>query len=252
MNESTTDVTVIIPCFRDAPHLAQGVDEVIKTMTRTKWRWEIILVNDASPDDCGEIIERLIRERPEAPLRAIHHATNTGRGKAVMDGVLAARGDVVGFIDIDLEVHSRYIPAMVQAIEEGLDVAAAYRVYRVRPGVILRAVLSKGYLKMVNFALSAHMKDTEAGYKFFKRERIAPLFGEVRHAGWFWDTEIMIRAQRAGLRVGFVPALFLRRPDKASTVRLVRDTLDYLRCLWAFRSELRQTAGHAGREGLVT
>lgn len=242
MNPTAPEVSIIIPCYRDAPHLAQGVAEVAATLERARWRWEIILVNDASPDDCAAVIDRLIREHPRWPLRALHHAVNTGRGRAVMDGVEASRGGIAGFIDIDLEVHARYIPALVRAIEEGVDVASAYRVYRVRPGVMLRAALSKGYLKLVNLLLGTRMKDTEAGYKFFRRERILPLFPRLRNNGWFWDTEVMVRAERAGLRVGFVPALFLRRPDKASTVRLARDTLDYLRCLLAFRRELRGQA----------
>lgn len=238
---SAIDISIIIPCYNDAPHLTWGVDEVLDTLRRARWTYEIILVNDASPDNTREVIEQIIREHPDENIRALHHEKNTGRGRAVADGVRMARGQYAGFIDIDLEVHARYIPAHVQALEKGADLAVAYRVYRVRPGIILRAVLSKAYIKLVNRALGNRLRDTEAGYKFFRRDRILSILDQVRDDGWFWDTEMMVRSQLAGLKIEFVPALFLRRNEKPSTVRLFSDSFDYFRKLMAFRAELQET-----------
>lgn len=250
---SAIDLSIIIPCYNDAPHLAWGVGEVLETLRRTRWNYEIILVNDASPDNTQEVIDAIVRDHPGENIRALHHRKNTGRGRAVTDGVRMAQGRFAGFIDIDLEVHSRYIPAHVQALEKGADLAVAYRVYRVRPGIVLRAVLSKAYIKLVNFALDNRLKDTEAGYKFFRRDRILPILEQVRDEGWFWDTEMMVRSELAGLKIEFVPALFLRRNEKPSTVRLFKDSLDYFRKLLAFRAEvadmrIKQPAAHSVSE----
>ncbi len=232
-------LSLIIPCYRDAPHLAWALGEVIQTLSHTSWDWEIILVNDASPDDCGRIIEELIKEHSKYRIRSLHHEKNTGRGRAVMDGFAMATGRYIGFIDIDLEVHCRYIPSMVEALESGADVAVAHRHYNVGPQVIHRAIMSKGYIWLMNHLLGLHMRDTEAGYKFFNAERIAPVMAETENPGWFWDTEIMVRAHLAGLKLAFVPALFLRRPDKASTVRLFSDSLAYVKNLLAFRQKMQ-------------
>lgn len=242
------DLSLIVPCYRDAPHLAWAISEVIQTLSHTTWTWEIIMVNDASPDDCGKIIEDLIKEHGAYRLRSLHHEKNTGRGRAVMDGLAMAEGKYFGFIDIDLEVHCRYIPSMVEALEKGADVAVAHRHYNVGPQVIHRAIMSKGYIWMMNHLLGFHMKDTEAGYKFFRADSIAPVLAETHDPGWFFDTEIMARSHLAGLKLAFIPVLFLRRPDKASTVRLISDSLAYIKNLFRFRDEVIRT-GKYGKRG---
>lgn len=236
--EPSVDLSLVIPCYRDAPHLAWAVGEIIQTLKHTTWTWEIVLVNDASPDDCGRIIEDLIKQHSAHRLRSLHHEKNTGRGRAVMDGIALAAGKYVGFIDIDLEVHCRYIPSMIEALEHGADVAVAHRHYNVGIQVIHRAIMSKGYIWLMNCLLGFHMKDTEAGYKFFRTRSIAPVLAQTKDPGWFFDTEIMARAHLAGLRLAFVPVLFLRRPDKASTVRLFSDSLAYFKNLLRFRRQM--------------
>jgi hypothetical protein len=92
----------------------------------------------------------------------------------------------------------------------------------------------------MRWALAVDLKDPETGYKFFKRERVLALLDQVQCEGWFWDTEIMVRALIAGLTIREVPCLFVRRYDKASSVKLVADSLDYARNLWRFRGVVRE------------
>jgi hypothetical protein len=66
-----------------------------------------------------------------------------------------------------------------------------------------------------------------------------PVLDEIRDPGWFWDTEFMVRAERRGLRVAEVPGAYVRRFDKTSTVRGLRDSARYFGKLLAFRRELR-------------
>ena len=83
-------------------------------------------------------------------------------------------------------------------------------------------------------------QDTETGYKFFRRERILPLLDEAQSNGWFWDTELMALCHKHGLNVCEVPALFIRRWDKASTVKPLRDSVAYFRELLRFRKRFFQ------------
>lgn len=238
MTSESCDISLVVPCYKDAPHLAESLDQCLETLRHTRWSYELILVNDASPDRDGEIIDQYIRDHPQVKIRAIHHEKNTGRGRAVMDGIQAANGTYVGFIDIDLEVHCRYIPSMIQALEGGADVVAARRVYKLRPAIFHRVVLSAGYVALVNWMLKLDVEDTEAGYKFFRRERILPVLKQTKDTHWFWDTEIIARSECAGLKIAFIPALFLRRADKYTTVRLLPDMIKYFGSLWRFRTDL--------------
>jgi glycosyltransferase involved in cell wall biosynthesis len=183
-----------------------------------------------------------VAAHPQLSLRTILHERNRGRGATVTDGFRAARGTITGYLDVDLEVHSRYIPSLVRAIERGADVATLRRIYAFQLLSLDRYLMSRGYSFLVRRLLEVDVADTETGYKFFRREKALPLLDEIRDPGWFWDTEFMVRASRRGLKIVEIPGAYIRRGDKTSTVKGVRDSLRYFRQLLRFRGELRREA----------
>jgi len=236
---ATFDLTLVIACYNEAEHLEGSVAELVRTLRSTRRAVELIFIEDCSADGTPELVRRLTADLPNT--RCIVHEKNVGRGGTVVEGFRLARGEIVGFIDIDLEVHCRYIPLMLQAIEEGADGATAYRVYgvRFRPMAILRHILSRGYRILFRWMLDVPFRDTETGYKFFRREKILPVLEETQDRGWFWDTEIMVLAHLHGLHVVEIPCPFIQRTDKTSTVRIVHDVLEYFKALWRFRRRVR-------------
>jgi SAM-dependent methyltransferase len=150
-----------------------------------------------------------------------------GRGRTVPTFRIA-RGEVVGFIDIDLEVHARYIPSFVLAVQHGADLVTAHRIYKTHPRLFHRFVLSRGYSWLVQAMLGIRLNDTEAGFKFFRRDRLLAVLDQIEDQGWFWDTEVIARFLMKRHRVEEIPCLFLKRYDKKSSVRVIKDTLDYL------------------------
>ncbi|PIQ83424.1 MAG: hypothetical protein COV75_07580 [Candidatus Omnitrophica bacterium CG11_big_fil_rev_8_21_14_0_20_63_9] len=232
------DLSLIIPCYNETPILVESVRELVAVLRATRLTYELIFVDDASRDGTVELLERCRRQYADIPMRIIRHETNTGRGRTVTDGWRAAQGRIVGYLDIDLEVHARYIPAMVDAIDrQGVDGAIAWRIYKVMWSVLLRAVCSKAYHVLVHGVLRLPFKDTETGFKFFKREAVLPLLDAVQDPGWFWDTELMARAWFQGLRIAEIPCLFIRRTDKRSSVRVFRDSWRYLVALMRFKRQ---------------
>ncbi len=235
------DFTLVLPCYNEKPVFVNSTREILRTLELTTFDYEIIFVDDGSRDDTRELIATLIAEHPEKNLSRIFHAQNKGRGGTVADGIRAARGNVVGYIDIDLEVHARYIPSLVRAIQEGADVAIGQRNYLFQPRSLDRWILSKGYHKLAQRMLGMHQFwDTESGYKFFKRARILPILDEIEDQRWFWDTEVMVRSALHGYTIVEIPVLFLRNYGKQSSVNALQDTLDYLRRLWTFRATVKQ------------
>lgn len=247
MNPTDTagcDVSLIIACYNEEPLLVQSVEEVLNILDSTRWSYEVIFVDDASRDGTRGLIDDIIARHPEHRMSRIFHEKNTGRGRTVSDGFRAARGDIVGYIDIDLEVHARYIPSCIIAIRKGADVAIAQRNYKLQPRLLERHILSRGYSWLVRAALDLPPQDTESGYKFFRRDKLMALLDQVEDPGWFWDTEVMARCDRAGYAVAEVPALFIRRYDKKSTVHVFRDSLAYFMKLFRFRKALRAIEPH--------
>ena len=232
-------LSLVLACYNEAPHLESSFAEIRETLDQMKWPSEVIFVDDASRDKTREILASIVAAHPSLDLRVILHERNRGRGTTVTDGFRAARGKVAGYLDVDLEVHSRYVPSLVRAIEGGADIATVRRIYAFQVRSLDRYFMSRGYAFLVRRLLGLPFHDTETGYKFFRRDTVLPLLDEIEEGGWFWDTEFMARAHRRGLRVVEIPGAYVRREDKASTVRGLRDSARYFVQLVRFRGRLR-------------
>jgi glycosyltransferase involved in cell wall biosynthesis len=227
------EVSLVIACYNEELVIQDSVAELTAILETMRHTWEIIFVDDGSHDRTVPLLQEIIRN--DARMTLITHPKNVGRGGTVSDGIRRAVGSVVGFIDIDLETHARYIPGLVDTVERGADLAIARRTYKLRPRLLLRAFLSKAYMFLASILLQMPRVDTETGCKFFNRRRILPVLDEIEDSHWFWDTEVVVRSQLKGYSIVEIPTLFLRRQDLPSTVNVISDTLDYLRKLWRFR-----------------
>ena len=239
------DLTLVIACYNEVPHLAGSVAEIEAVLATTKYSYETLFIEDCSTDGTADVVREL-QQRTLAPgcvgSRAIFHEQNVGRGGTVKQGIEASSSTYVGFLDIDLEVGAEYIPLMLKALDEGNHVATAMRETRAgwSPNSIWRFLLSWGYRGVFHALMRSPLRDTETGYKFFRRESILPALSETRNNGWFWDTEIMVMSWLHGLSIREIPCPFIRRDEKESTVRILHDVPAYLWALLKFR---RQVAG---------
>ena len=242
MSDKPPHVSVVLACYNEAEHIEESFREIRETLVQTAWPFEIIFVDDVSRDRTREILKALVESHRHLDVRLILHEENRGRGATVSDGFRAARGTIVGYLDVDLEVHCRYIPSLVRAIERGADIATVRRIYAFQLSSLDRYFMSRGYSFLVRHLLGVPFRDTETGYKFFRRETVLPLLDEIEDEGWFWDTEFMARAARRGLTVEEVPGAYLRRRDKTSTVHGLSDSTRYFRQLLRFRKTLKAGA----------
>jgi len=233
------DFSLILACYQEGEHFNDSIEKIIQVLDNTNYTYEIIFIDDASTDQTPELIKKIIKKYPRKNLSVFFHQKNQGRGKTVKQGFLKAKGKVMGYIDIDLEVPAEYIPHFIKAIKDGYHVANAHRIYDLYLQALPRWVASKGYRLLIKKILNTRLVDTEAGYKFFNRSKCFSLIKKCQYPGWFWDTEVMIRAERQGLKIIEIPVAFIRRTDKTSTVKLIPDTLKYLHNLWQFKRNFR-------------
>ena len=172
------DLSLVLPCYNSARFLAESVADVRRALRRSCLSYELIFVDDASRDHTVAVIEQLLAGHEDA--RFLRHPRNTGRGRAVMDGMRLARGRVVGFTDVDLATPAHYIPTLVDTILDGADVATALRVYKLSPPILHRWALSRGYNFLVRKALGQSFHDSETGCKFFSARGAAAAAGRDR------------------------------------------------------------------------
>lgn len=231
------ELSLVLACYNEEQIFEESLRRIARVLERSGYSWEIIFVEDKSTDNTADLVRRW--SNTHAHCRALFHSRNRGRGWTVADGIRAAKGTVVGYIDIDCEVSPVYIPQMADLIvAKKADVVIGKRIYRTTVSSLVREVFSLGYQWLANRMLQTGGLDTETGYKFFHRGKILPVLKKTKHPGWFWDTEIMVRARRVGLRIVETPVLFLRRNDKQSTVRPLQDIPNYLISIWKLSRQL--------------
>ena len=233
------EISIVIACYNEATHLKKSVADIQRIMDSTKWSYEFIFIDDSSSDGTQDILKEIQAEHPE--WQFYFHEVNMGRGRTVTEGFFKSHGSITGFIDIDLEVPAYIIPALAIEIQKmGYDIATAKRDYRIHFQIIHRWMASRCYNFLVRKFLKINLEDTESGCKFFSKNKLLPILKHVKDPHWFWDTEIMVRCYKERYRIKELPALFIRKPDKKSTVNFISDIKDYLIKIYKFRKELKK------------
>lgn len=233
------DLSLVLACFNESEIFNGSVSQILNVLDKSNLTYEIIFVDDKSTDNTAKLIKSALKKYPRKKLSAYFHRKNQGRGKTVSEGFLKAKGKIVGFIDIDLEIPAWYIPRFIESMKRNIDGAIAWRIYDLNIKSLMRWVFSKGYIGTRKYLLNLDIHDTESGYKFFLRKKIIPVIKKCQDNHWFWDTEIIARALKANLNLVEIPVVFIRRSDKTSTVKLIPDTINYLKKIISMRKELQ-------------
>jgi dolichyl-phosphate beta-glucosyltransferase len=235
------DLSLVIPCFNEASRIdacLQSVTRYVDGMAGTSC--EVVVVDDGSGDGTPEKVRAWESKRTDVRLVAL--AQNAGKGAAVRAGVMAARGDVVVFLDADLAVDVSHVDAVLPPLRDGVDVAVGCRHVegaRVeRPQGLLRRTLGRGYLVLARWLLDIPVSDVTCGFKGFRRRVAQSLFDGARCDRWGFDAEILHRAARQNYRVLEVPVSW--RDGAGSRVRLPGDVLRSLKELLAVRRRSRR------------
>ena len=237
------DFSLILTTYNEAQIISDDVDKIISFLDKLRYTYEIIFVEDCGKDNAKEVIKDLVENRykDHSNLSYIFNQTNQGRGRSVELGFAKARGKVLGYIDIDLEVSHYYIPPLLDAIfQEGYDGATGRRVDTLGIRSLHRWLATKVYIGLVHLFMGIPYQDTETGYKFFKRSALDKIISIPKDNGWFWDTEILYWAYKKGLKIKEVPVLFIQRNDKTSTVRLFRDSIVQFKKLLTFKKSANE------------
>lgn len=227
------DLSLVLACYNESEHLEESFARLHQYLEKHTFNYELIIVEDKSTDNTRHIINKILSKFRANNIKYIKHSVNKGRGRSIMDGINIAKGDIVGFIDVDLEVGPEYIAGAVKKLDS-CDVVVGKRTYAKSLKTKHRDIASRAYASLVRLFFKPPISDTEAGFKFFMRKKIMPILPEIENNGWFWDTEIIIRCYMHNLRIKEIPVRYVRRDDKTSTVNMIKDPIIYLHDLVKF------------------
>jgi putative flippase GtrA len=191
------------------------------------FRWRIVIADNASTDATLALARALAVELPET---VVMHLADKGRGRALRAAWSATDADVLCYMDVDLSTDLRALLPLVSSLVSGhSEVAIGSRLAsgaRVVRGP-RRELVSRTYNRLLRLSLRARFSDAQCGFKAIRADAAALLLPQVRDQGWFFDTELLILAQRQGLRIHEVAVDWVEDPD--SRVDIVSTALGDLR-----------------------
>ena len=240
---SPRKATLVIPAYNERDRIGSSL-EAIARWRETRpggYEWEVLLVDDGSTDGTAEIARNAAREAG-FPLEIRALPRNRGKGAAIRAGVLASAGDPILVSDADLSTplaeFDKLAPRMdTHSIAVGSRAIDEELVRKKQPAH-RRAFGKLGNLLVRVFAVRG-IRDTQCGFKLFRREAARELFRDAKVERFAYDMEILHLAQRRGMRIAEIPVLWFNAPG--SKVSVLRDTLptlrDLLRIRWIHRRE---------------
>ena len=210
-------VSIIIPMYNEARGIGNSLSRLFEFTKGMDC--EILLYDDGSTDGTHKAIPATLPEN----VRLVRSETRVGKGKSLTKAIGLAKADTVVYLDADLSSELESLPKLVEEIEDGAAVATGSRL---APGARAhrtpdRLFLSKVYNWLVRKMLGSEVFDHQCGCKAFDREKILSILPLAEADHWFWDTEILVLAQKKGLKVSEVPIEW--REGKHTRVEMLKD-----------------------------
>ena len=202
--------SIIIPAYNESARLGATLDRVLDHLAAQHWDAEVIVVNDGSRDDTAEMV--LARARANPALRLIENPGNRGKGYSVRNGMLKAGGEMRLFTDADLSSPIAEANKLFAAIEAGADVAIGSRWLQpdtqTQRQSLLRQFYGRTFNLVLRILLGLRFKDTQCGFKAFRRSSAEKLFSQQTIEGWGFDAELLFLADRSGLKIKELPVVW--------------------------------------------
>jgi glycosyltransferase involved in cell wall biosynthesis len=215
------EVSIVLPAYNEAARIESTVERTAVALREITPSFELIIAEDGSQDGTDKICEALAKKYDF--IVHLHSDERQGRGRALNRAFKSSKGEILGYIDVDLATDMKHLSELIQYIRDGCDFATGSRMLPdssvKRP--FKRGFASKGFNFLTRLMLGSKLYDHQCGFKSFRREPLFKLLDEVKDTHWFWDTELFVRAQRAGFKVREFPVDW--KHGGATKVNLMRD-----------------------------
>ena len=222
------DVEIVVPVHNEQVALAASVRRLHAYLRASfPFRWRVLIVDNASTDGTAGIARQLAAELPGVGWARL---AQKGRGRALHAAWGRSDATVVAYLDVDLSTDLRALLPLVAPLLSGhSDLAIGSRLTRtarVERGP-KREIISRAYNVLLHTTLGTHFSDAQCGFKAIRTDRARLLLPWVEDTGWFFDTELLVLAERSGMRIHEVPVDWV--DDLDSRVDIVRTAAADLR-----------------------
>ena len=219
-------LAVTLPCYKDSRFLSRAVTLLEKATQPIASHFIILIAEDGS--NSSQVVRKLMLDHPN--VLYFQNNERLGRGRAIMNAWQHVRATTYAFMDVDMSTDLFRMNAYANLIENaskgGFDLVSGSRYHHdsvvYRP--IVRWFASIAYNRIVRFLFHSKMTDHQCGFKAFSAALAHALPELVNSAGWFWDTEVIIVAQKMGFKVTEIPVFWVEARGPSTPIkRLLKD-----------------------------
>jgi dolichyl-phosphate beta-glucosyltransferase len=236
-------LSLVVPAYNEESRIGDALVRIAAYLQTVSIPAELIVVDDGSGEPGRRAVRAAVAELPDGiSALVIRHEFNRGKGAAVRTGMLAARGDYAGFIDADLASPPEQLAGLLEALDDGADVAIGVR--RQADGSDMRnrrdwarRLAGQFYAQFMRLVLLPDIDDSQCPLKAFRRGAAQRLFVRQRIETWAFDAEILFLARKMGLHVTQVPVSWraVQGSHLRLDMRMAVELLNLLRIRWWHR-----------------
>jgi glycosyltransferase involved in cell wall biosynthesis len=229
-------VDVVIPVYNEQHALPQSIPTLVAFLQSDRFpcEWRIVIADNASTDETPAVSRALEEQHENVDYVRIERK---GRGFALKQTWGSSTADVRSYMDVDLSTGLDAFPALVKAVaDDGYGVATGSRLARGSQTTrsFKRTTLSVGYNAIIKTMFWTHFSDAQCGFKAISREVAEKVLPLIEDNNWFFDTELLILAEKMGYRVQDIPVEWVEDPD--TRVKIGATVSEDLRGLWRMRT----------------
>jgi glycosyltransferase involved in cell wall biosynthesis len=229
-------LSIVIPAYNESARIERTLERVMSCVEKQGWDAEVLVVDDGSTDGTPEIVHRWMKLYPR--LKLVKNDGNRGKGFSVRNGLLQASGEVVMFTDADLSAPMEEAELLMAAIADGADVAIGSRwMDKTRQTIhqpLYRRFFGRCFNWVTRMVMGLPFKDTQCGFKAFKRPAAQIIFRLQRIERWGFDPEILFIARKLGYSIREVPVTWGH--DERSRMSYLKDGMKMLQEMAVIRA----------------
>lgn len=231
-------IDVVVPVYNEQEILERNILKLYSFLkSNISDSWQITIADNASTDNTKNIAENLAKQKN---VRVVH-LDQKGRGRALKKAWNSSDADILCYMDADLATGLEALPQLLNSIKKGAVVATGNRFHKnsvVKRG-IKRQVLSKGYNIIAKLIVGTKIPDLQCGFKAIRKNAKETLLPNIQDNIWFFDSELLILAEKMGYPVAQVPVTW-KDSKRTSKVHIVNTVTNYIKNLLKLRKRLKQ------------
>jgi len=201
---SKLDLSFVIPAYNEEGLIEDALGTLDEAVKSKKLQYEIVVVDDGSKDKT--LSKAMTYASKNGHVKVVSYTKNLGKGYAVKKGFMQAVGEVVIFVDSDLDINLKGISRYVEALRHGdIVIASKWHPQSVVEMPLVRRLLSRGFNLLVRLLTGARLRDTQVGLKAMKKSALKEVFPRLSVERYAFDVELLIVANLYGLKVVEMP-----------------------------------------------